>query len=100
MGVVANFAELNSTHWPTVLSGVAAIGVVLADLGDDRGLRYCDCRRAECVVTLAFGEVVPGGGEGVCLYSPASAWWRHPLRMRRLSRDVWSAVLAAGGRAV
>ena len=98
MGVVADFAVLPAGRWPTALWGVAAAGVELVDAGGGRGLRCSECRRGRCSVALAFGPVVPGGGEGVCLSSPGLAWWRRPLAMRRLSRDVWAAVLAAGGK--
>jgi hypothetical protein len=96
MGVVAEFARLPADRWPAALTAVAATGVVLAEAGSEPGLRCYACRRGRCVVGLAFGRVVPGGREGVCLHAPAAAWWRRPLGMRRLSRDVWSAVLAAG----
>jgi hypothetical protein len=98
VGVVADFAVLPADRWPTALRGVAAAGVELVDAGSDCGLRCYRCRRGKCSVALALGPVVPGGGESVCLSSPGVAWWRRPLAMRRLSRDVWAAVLAAGGK--
>src|SRR4051812_21273537 len=98
MGTVADFAELPPDRWPAVLSTVSSAGVELADAGDERGLRCYVCRREGCVVGMAFGPVVPGAGQGVCVYSPARSWWRRPLGMWRLSRVVWRAVLAAGGR--
>jgi hypothetical protein len=87
---MAEFAVLLADRWPAALTAVAAIGVDLADVGIERGLRYYTCRRGRCAVGLAFGQAVPGGQEGVCLYAPGAAWWRRPLGMRRLSRDVWS----------
>ena len=97
MGVVADFAALPADRWPAVEAALAFAGVSVVTAGTDRGVRWLDCRRDGCAVSLAFGEVVPGGGQGVCLHSPARAWWARPVGMRRLSRAVWAAVLAAGG---
>ena len=100
MGAVVDFAELPRDQWPAVLSAVSTAGIELADEVDQRDLRWYMSRHEGCQVDLAFGPVVPGGAEGVCMYSPARTWWRRPLGMRRLSRVVWSAVLSAGGRPV
>jgi hypothetical protein len=101
MGAVVDLAELRRDHWPEVLSAVSEAGVQLADDGDDeRGWRWYRCCRSGCRVDLGFGRVVPGGGEGVFMFSRGLTWWRRPLGMRRPSRALWTALLAAGGRAV
>ena len=100
MGVVAAFAELPVDRWSSVLWTVAEAGVELDDEGLDRGMRVYACRRDRAEVVLLFGHLLPDVEDGVCMWSPVRSWWRRPLRMRRVSRVVWTAVLGAGGRPV
>src|SRR5262245_21831317 len=98
MGAVAGFAVLPADRWQSALSEIAAAGVEVCDEGKDRGLQWYRCVRGACSIGLGFGVVVPPGSEvGVCVYSPARRWWRRPVGMWRLSRDVWRAVQHAGG---
>ena len=100
MGAIANFAELPVDRWSAALSAVAEAGVELDDQGVDREMRVYVCRHERSEVVLMFGHVLPDVEQGVCMYSPVRSWWWRPLGMRRVSRVVWAAVLASGGKSV
>jgi hypothetical protein len=98
MGVVAGTAELPADRWPDVLSALSAAGITVDDEGIENGIRCYRCRLNECDLCLDFGKVESNIPQGVMVYYPEWFLWRRPLDMWRLSRVVWSSVLAAGGR--
>jgi hypothetical protein len=92
MGVVADFMRVPEDAWPTALSRLRAAGIEVRDEGTERGVTWYSCRRGACCIGLGYG---PGpGGPEVTVYGPALRFWRRPLGMYRLYRDVRRALLA------
>ena len=96
MGVVADFTSVPADVWPTVLTGIRAGGIAVEGGELDRGSELFQCVRGRCCVTLAYSH--GDGGREVCLWCSAVRFWRRPLGMWRLCRDVRRAVLAVGGQ--
>jgi len=92
MGVVADSVRVSEDAWPPALSRVAAAGIEVRDEGSERGVAWYSCGRGACRVGLACR---PGdGGREVTVYCPARRFWRRPLGMWRLYRDVRRALRA------
>ena len=90
MGVVADSVGVSEADWPAALSRVSAAGVLVTDEGSERGLSWYGCRRGNCRVGLGY---CPGdGGREVTVYGPVQHFWRRPLGMWQLYRDVLRAL--------
>jgi hypothetical protein len=65
---------------------LGADDIEVCDEGTERGVMWYSCRRGACRVGLGYD---PGdGGREVMVYGPALWFWRRPLGMYRLYRDV------------
>ena len=94
MGVVADFVSMPEDAWPAALARVSAAGIEVRDEGPERGVAWYSCSRGACRVGLGY---CPGdGGREVTVYGPALRFWRRPLGMWRLYRDVRRALRAGG----
>jgi hypothetical protein len=96
MGVVADFASASEDVWPAVLPCIRARGVEVGVGEWERGIWWYDCIRGRSHVGLAYSP--KDRGCEVTVYSSALRFWRRPVGMWRLFRDVRRAVLTAGGK--
>jgi hypothetical protein len=96
MGAVADFARVPEDVWPAVLPCVRARGVEVEAGELERGVWWYGCIRGRSRVELGYSPESPG--RGVVLYSSALRFWRRPVGMWRLFRDVRWAVRTAGGK--
>lgn len=94
MGVVADFVSVSEDAWSAALSRVTAAGIEVRDEGTERGGVFYNCSRGACRVGL--GYYPRDGGDKVTVYAPARRFWRRPLGMYRLYRDVRLALRASG----
>lgn len=86
MGVVTDFVTVSEAVWRTARSRLRAAGIELRDEGTARGVAWYSCSRGACRIGLGC---CPGdGGRQVTVYCPSLRFWRHPLSMWRLNRDV------------
>lgn len=86
MGVVADFVSVPVGAWPAALARLGAEDIEVRDEGTERGVTWYSCQRGACRVGLGY---YPGdGGREVAMYGPALRFWRRPLGMYRLYRDV------------
>ena len=104
-GIVAGFATLPPDRWDDVLSKISVSGVEVIDMGEERGTHWYICRREQCELDLGFSkngphstEPGPHSKEDVVMYYPFRRALRRWFPMKRLSRDVWSAIVDAGGK--
>lgn len=97
MGVVADFVNVPADAWPAALSRVSAAGVEIREEGAEGGVTWYTCVRGACRVGL--GYCPDDVGREATVYTPALRFWRRPLGMWRLSRDVRQALRAVGWRA-
>ena len=95
MGVIADFASVPEAVWPTVLPCVHASGVEVEAGEWERGIWWYGCTRGRSRVELGYSAA--DRGYEVIVYSPALRFWRRPVGMWQLIRDVRRAVLTAGG---
>jgi hypothetical protein len=88
VGVVAEVVSMPEGAWPAALSRVSAAGIEVHDEGSEPGVAWYSCRRGACRVGLAY---CPGDREAT-VYAPEIRFWRRPLGMWWLYRDVRRAL--------
>ena len=96
MGAVADFTSVPDAIWPAVLPCVRAAGIAVQGGERERGITWYTCARGMSRVALGYSP--QDGGREVVVYALALRFWRRPLGMWRLFRDVRRAVRAAGGK--
>ena len=96
MGVVADFTSVSPGVWPAVLPAIRATGAEVTEEGPARGIWWFACSRGPARVGLAWCP--EDRGSEVSVYCPARRFWRHPIGMWRLFRDVRRAVRSVARR--
>jgi hypothetical protein len=94
MGVVADFAAVSPEVWMSLLPAIKAAGIGIQEEGEEPGCWSYGCIRGAARVELFYSPADQGAE--VAVYCSAHRFWRRPLSMWRLLRDVWRAILAAG----
>jgi hypothetical protein len=96
MGAIAEIASVPEDVWPAVLPSIRAAGIEVTDGEWERRVWWYDCSRGPSRVGLAYCPEERGCE--LVVYCAARHFWRRPVGMWLLLREVRRAVLAAGGK--